>query len=166
MNSLVSSTSSLVVNIEFKGVSLTGLLAVPEHAMSAVIFAHGSGSNRFSRRNRFVAEIMNEAGIATSSAALRADKAGAVVSRGGRPDLAQPYLAQVRAPTLLIVVGEDKIVLNFNQQAAERLLAQCRLKIVPGATHLLEQVANLARNWFLHYFPIYESRHDSLICAE
>lgn len=234
MTNLASPTSSVIVSIEFEGFSLAGLLAVPEHAAGLVIFAHGSGSSRFSRRNRFVAEILNEAGIATllfdlltpkeedidqsscefrfdidlltarltgvidwvgrepataslplglfgastgaaaalGAAAMRADKVAAVVSRGGRPDLALPHLAKVRAPTLLIVGGEDKIVIKLNRQAAERLLVECRLKIVPGATHLfeeagkLEQVANLARDWFLQHFRIYESRRDSLICAE
>lgn len=216
-----ASPTSIDVSIAFEGFSLAGFLAVPEQqAKGLVVFAHGSGSSRFSRRNRFVAEILNEAGIATllfdlltpeeedidlstrefrfaidlltdrligvidwvigetttaalplglfgastgaaaalGAAAARADKIAAVVSRGGRPDLAQPYLAQVKAPTLLIVGGEDTVVTGLNRQAAAQLPVEHRLEIIPGATHLfeepgkLEQVANLACAWFLHHF--------------
>jgi dienelactone hydrolase len=215
-----ASPTSIDVSIAFEGFSLSGFLAVPEHAKGLVVFAHGSGSSRFSRRNRFVAEILNEAGIATllfdlltpgeedidqstrefrfnidlltdrligvidwvigetaiaalplglfgastgaaaalGAAAARADKVAAVVSRGGRPDLALPHLAQFKAPTLLIVGGEDTVVIELNQQAAAQLLIEHRLEIIPGATHLfeepgkLEQVANLACAWFLHHF--------------
>jgi dienelactone hydrolase len=213
------SPASIDVSIAFEGLSLPGFLVIPEQAKGRVVFAHGSGSSRFSQRNRFVAEILNEAGIATllfdlltpeeedidqrtrefrfdidllterligvidwvgrnaatagfaiglfgastgaaaalGAAASRADKVAAVVSRGGRPDLALPHLAKVKAPTLLIVGGEDTIVIDLNQQAAEQLLVEHRLEIVPGATHLfeeagkLEQAAKLARDWFLHY---------------
>jgi dienelactone hydrolase len=212
--------SSTDVNIAFEDFSLAGILTIPEHPKGIVIFAHGSGSSRFSRRNRFVAETLNDAGIATllfdlltpeeedidqrtrelrfdiglltdrligvidwvsrneattalpiglfgastgaaaalAAAAWRPDKVAAVVSRGGRPDLALGHLAKVKAPTLLIVGGEDDIVIELNQQAAKQLLVEYSLKIVPGATHLfeedgkLEQVANLACDWFLHYF--------------
>ncbi|MDO9270142.1 MAG: dienelactone hydrolase family protein [Methylobacter sp.] len=208
------------ISIAFKDLSLPGLLAVPEHAKGLVVFAHGSGSSRFSRRNRFVAETLNEAGIATlvfdlltaeeedidqytrelrfdiplltdrligvidwvslneaisvfpiglfgastgaaaalAAAACRADKVAAVVSRGGRPDLALDHLAKVKAPTLLIVGGDDEIVIDLNRQAANQLPVEHRLEIIPGATHLfeeagkLEQVAALARDWFLNYF--------------
>lgn len=220
MTNPASPASSSDVNIAFEGFILTGFLTVPEHPKGLVVFAHGSGSSRFSRRNRFVAEILNEAGIATllfdlltpdeedidqrtlefrfdidlltgrltgvidwvsgetataalplglfgastgaaaalGAAAARADKVAAVVSRGGRPDLAQPHLAKVKAPTLLIVGGEDTVVIKLNQQAAAQLPVEHRLEIVPGATHLfeepgkLEQVANLACAWFLHHF--------------
>jgi dienelactone hydrolase len=216
----LASSASIDVNIAFADFALAGLLAVPEHAIGLVVFAHGSGSSRFSRRNLFVAEILNEAGIATLlfdlltpeeedidqrtrefrfdidlltdrligvidwvsketatatlpiglfgastgaaaalvAACLRADKVTAVVSRGGRPDLARRHLAKVKAPTLLIVGGEDTAVIELNQQAAAQLPVEHRLKIIPGATHLfeeagkLEQVANLACDWFLHYF--------------
>jgi dienelactone hydrolase len=219
MNNSTSPTY-IDVSIAFEGLSLNGLLTVPEHAKGLVIFAHGSGSSRFSSRNRFVAEILNGAGIATllfdllteeeedidqrtrefrfdidlltdrligvidwvdretataalpiglfgastgaaaalGAAASRADKVSAVVSRGGRPDLALPHLAKVKAPTLLIVGGDDNVVIELNQQAAEQLQVEHRLDIIPGATHLfeeagkMEQVANLASNWFLHYF--------------
>jgi len=220
MTNPTSPASSIDVSIAFEGFSLDGLLTIPEPAKGLVVFAHGSGSSRFSRRNRFVAEILNEAGIATllfdllteeeedldqrsrefrfdidllterligvidwvsketattalpiglfgastgaaaalGAAAARPDKVDAVVSRGGRPDLALPHLAKVKAPTLLIVGGEDDVVIELNQQAAEQLAVEHRLEIIPGATHLfeeegkLEQVANLACNWFLRYF--------------
>jgi len=220
MTNPTSPASSIDVSIAFEGFSLDGFLTIPEPAKGLVVFAHGSGSSRFSRRNRFVAEILNEAGIATllfdllteeeedldqrsrefrfdidlltdrligvidwlsrqtataelpiglfgastgaaaalGAAAARPDKVDAVVSRGGRPDLALPHLAKVKAPTLLIVGGEDDVVIDLNQQAAERLAVEHRLEIIPGATHLfeeegkLEQVANLACNWFLRYF--------------
>ena len=213
---------SINVSIAFEDLSLPGFLAVPEQAKGLVVFAHGSGSSRFSQRNRFVAEFLNEAGVATllfdlltpeeedidqrtrefrfdidllterligvidwvsqneatagfsiglfgastgaasalGAAAARADKVAAVVSRGGRPDLALPHLAKVKAPTLLIVGGEDTVVIELNQQAAEHLLVEHRLEIVPGATHLFEeagklkQAAKLARDWFLHYLSI------------
>ena len=220
MTNPVSPASSIDVSIAFEGFSLDGLLTIPEHAKGLVVFAHGSGSSRFSRRNRFVAEILNEAGIATllfdllteeeedidqrtreyrfdigllterligvidwvsqerttaalpiglfgastgaaaalGAAAARPDKVDAVVSRGGRPDLALPHIAKVKAPTLLIVGGEDDVVIELNQQAAEQMVTEHRLEIAPGATHLfeeagkLEQVANLASDWFLRYF--------------
>ncbi len=207
------------INIAFDDFSLDGSLTIPEPAKGLVIFAHGSGSSRFSRRNRFVAEALNEAGLATllfdlltpeeeeidqrtlelrfdiglltdrligvidwvsrnestaalhvglfgastgaaaalAAAAWRADKIAAVVSRGGRPDLALGHLANVKAPILLIVGGDDEAVIDMNQQAAKQLLVEYKLEIIPGATHLFEehgklaQVANLARDWFLHY---------------
>jgi putative phosphoribosyl transferase len=81
-------------------------------------------------------------------------KVSAVVSRGGRPDLAHEALGAVRAPTLLIVGGDDRVVIGLNRQALARLACEKRLEIVPGATHLfeepgtLEQVAALAAEWF------------------
>ena len=191
---------------------LGGHLTVPPDAAGVVLFAHGSGSGRFSPRNRFVAEHLNEAGLATllidlleeSEAADRANvfdidllaerlyaaaawleiqpetealKLGlfgastgaaaalimaarypsavaAVVSRGGRPDLAAAHFANVGAPTLLIVGGADDGVLELNQQAYTRLRCPKQLAVVPGATHLfeepgaLEEVVRLARAWF------------------
>ncbi|MFG2136478.1 phosphoribosyltransferase family protein [Streptomyces sp. NPDC048650] len=100
-----------------------------------------------------------------AAAALRAAAAadvdvGAVVSRGGRPDLAGPHLAEVRAPTLLIVGGSDALVLDLNRQALEELRCESRLDVVPRATHLFEEpgaldkVAELARDWFTrHLIP-------------
>src|ERR1700716_1233873 len=96
-------------------------------------------------------------GAALVAAARRPDRVDAVVSRGGRPDLAAEELPHVRAPTLLIVGGRDTLVLELNKQAMRRMKAPVRLEIVPGATHLfeeagaLEQVARLAREWFVRY---------------
>lgn len=192
-----------------------GHLTVPESATGIVVFAHGSGSSRYSPRNRYVAAVLNRAGLGTllidlltrdeeldratvfdielltqrladatawlrtqpeastasigyfgastgAAAALRAaaeppTRIAAVVCRGGRPDLAAPRLAEVTAPTLLIVGGHDDVVLQLNRQAHARL-RDSKLVVVPGATHLfeepgaLEQVAELAREWFTTYF--------------
>jgi putative phosphoribosyl transferase len=82
---------------------------------------------------------------------------GAVVSRGGRPDLAAPRLAAVRSPTLLIVGGDDRVVLSLNEEAAAQLTCEHRVEVVRGATHLfeepgtLEAAAGLARAWFLEH---------------
>ena len=192
-------------------------LVVPEDARGLVIFAHGSGSSRFSPRNRFVAGVLEDAGIGTllvdlltveeervdlrtrehrfdiellaarvvdavrwsaslelpiglfgastgAAAALVAaarepDSVRAVVSRGGRPDLAGAALAHVRAPVLLIVGGRDELVLDLNRQAVAAMTESegVELEIVPGATHLfeergaLERVADLARAWLLDH---------------
>lgn len=210
-------------SIEFpagrEGVTLSGSLFIPDQPVGLVIFAHGSGSSRFSPRNRAVADFLNRANLATllfdlltseehdvdqytrqfrfdirlltdrlvgaidwvtqyeltsglsvglfgastgAAAALRAaaerpEKVAAVVSRGGRPDLAEERLPEVRAPTLLIVGGYDDVVIELNREAALRLYAVHKLEIVPGATHLfeepgtLEKAQELARDWFLKY---------------
>jgi putative phosphoribosyl transferase len=194
-------------------VGLEGLVGVPAAAKGIVLFAHGSGSGRFSPRNRFVAEALGDSGLGTllfdlltsgeandrrnvfdigllserlrnatewarqdretaglpigyfgastgAAAALVAAAAdggriGAVVSRGGRPDLAGPALAAVAAPTLLIVGGKDDLVLDLNRAALAELRCEKALSIVPGATHLfeepgaLEMVVEHARKWFL-----------------
>ncbi len=97
------------------------------------------------------------AAAALVAAAARPDRFAAVVSRGGRPDLAGNALELVRAPTLLIVGGLDDVVLGLNREAMERLSCVCELRIVPGATHLfeepgtLEEVADLAADWFAHH---------------
>ena len=89
---------------------------------------------------------------------------GAIVSRGGRPDLAGPVLARVRAPTLLIVGGNDHVVIDLNREAFEQLRCEKRFAIVPGATHLfeepgaLDQVARLAREWFERHLSPAEVR--------
>jgi dienelactone hydrolase len=201
-------------------VAVDGDLAVPVGATGVVLFAHGSGSSRLSPRNRYVAEVLQQARLATvlvdlltpeeevidertaqlrfdigllgkrlviaadwlrehdetadlpigcfgastgAAAALIAavERAGvvhAVVSRGGRPDLAADALDRVDAPTLLIVGELDSEVLELNEQALRRLGAAVkRLEIVPGATHLfpepgaIEQVAQLARGWFVDH---------------
>jgi putative phosphoribosyl transferase len=191
---------------------LLGLPTAPVHGL--VLFAHGSGSSRLSPRNTFVAEALQQAGIATllfdlltdQEAANRANvfdiplladrlcraadwaataaetrglpigffgastgaaaalvaAAGrqdvrAIVSRGGRPDLAENALERVTAPTLLIVGGYDSEVLALNRSAYRRLQCERRLEVVPGATHLfeepgtLEAVVALARDWFLRH---------------
>lgn len=98
-------------------------------------------------------------GAALVAAARVPDRVGAVVSRGGRPDLARAALPKVKAPTLLIVGGNDEDVIDLNQQAMSRMKAPVKLEIVPGATHLfeepgaLEQVALLARDWFTRNLP-------------
>jgi putative phosphoribosyl transferase len=204
-----------LIEIESEGVRLQGMLGLPEGAQGIVLFAHGSGSGRFSPRNQFVASVLREAGLGTllidlleewesedrekvfninllaerlmiatewlqsdeatkdmaigyfgastgAAAALQAaaslgDEVGAIVSRGGRPDLAMNYLQQVTAPTLLIVGGRDFPVIQMNQQAYERLKAEKQIVVIPGATHLfeepgaLEEVAKLAGEWFGKY---------------
>ncbi len=196
-------------------VHLYGILGLPPQTRGAVVFAHGSGSGRFSPRNNFVARILQNAGIATllvdlleeseaqdrrkvfdidllterllinvhwlrqqpetrgllmgyfgastgAAAALQAaarepQEIAAVVSRGGRPDLAMEYLARVTAPTLLIVGGEDIPVIPLNEAAYAQLKCPKKLVIVPGATHLFEEpgaldkVAQLAKDWFINY---------------
>ena len=198
-------------------VRLGGHLTVPEQPLGLVVFVHGSGSSRHSPRNRYVAEVLQQAGLATLLFDLltpdaEADRAAvfdipllaarlarvtawvreqpgylalpvgyfgastgagaalwaaadpiadvaAVVSRGGRPDLAGPRLGVVRAPTLLIVGGHDEAVLELNEAAAARLRCEHRLMVIPRATHLfeepgaLEAVAQLARDWFLARLP-------------
>lgn len=97
------------------------------------------------------------AGAALQAAAREPSNVKAIVSRGGRPDLAEPYLPSVTAPTLLIVGGHDEPVIEMNQAAYEELMCGKKLTIIPGATHLfeepgtLEQVAEQASGWFLQY---------------
>jgi dienelactone hydrolase len=97
------------------------------------------------------------AAAALVAATRRPDDVRAIVSRGGRPDLAKDYLPDVKAPTLFVVGGNDLLVINFNQAAMARMTAERRLEIVPGASHLfeepgaLQEVARLAREWFLRY---------------
>ena len=207
------------VRIETDGVVLDGDLAIPAAAGGLVIFAHGSGSSRHSRRNIAVAEALQQRGLATLlldlltpeeeavdartahirfdipllasrlvaaaewasvqpdtralpiglfgastgggaaliAAAARPGAITAVVSRGGRPDLAGEALTRVTAPTLLIVGEKDDVVLQLNAQARAAMTAPVELTIVPGATHLfeergaLEAVAKLAGEWFVEY---------------
>ena len=208
-----------LVSVEADGVTLAGNLLVPRNARGIVVFAHGSGSSRFSSRNRYVAEVLRKGGMGTllldllteeeeavddRTAQLRFDidmlatrlvgtvswlreqqehghrtigffgastgggaalvaaanipnEIRAVVSRGGRPDLAGPALPHVIAPTLLIVGGDDTPVIAMNREAYDELRCEKRMEIVPGATHLfeepgtLEKVAELARDWFAKY---------------
>jgi dienelactone hydrolase len=200
-------------------VTLAGTLSIPEHAGGIVLFAHGSGSSRHSPRNRFVAGVIQEAGIATLlfdlltseeeavdemtrhlrfdidmladrlvgavewvasqeetralrlgffgastgggaalvAAARLGDRVGAVVSRGGRPDLAGPALARVTAPTLLVVGARDFGVIELNEEAFAELRCEKELRLVPNATHLfeepgaLEEAARLAADWFARH---------------
>lgn len=211
-------TGPVELPVEGGRVRLPGDLDVPAGAPGVVVFAHGSGSSRFSPRNRAVAAALGEAGLGTllfdlltpeeeadranvfavgplarrltevthwlrrrtalpvcyfgastgAAAALLAaadaaeehargegEDITAVVSRGGRPDLAGgDRLAEVTAPTLLVVGGRDETVLDLNRQAAAALRCENRLAVVPGATHLFEEpgaldtVADLAREWF------------------
>jgi putative phosphoribosyl transferase len=205
------------VTVGSGSVQLEGSLELPAAARGVVAFAHGSGSGRYSPRNRYVAGELNKAGLGTllldllttdedrdverrfdialltarladavrfvaehkatralpiglfgastgAASALRVAAAmpqriGAVVSRGGRPDLAgDTALVRVKAPTLLIVGGEDAGVIELNEQARDTLLhCERRLVLVPGATHLfeepgtLEEVARLAAAWFARH---------------
>ena len=207
------------VHIAGAGVLLDGDLVVPAHSRGVVLFAHGSGSSRFSTRNRHVAELLQESGFATllmdlltpneddvdrytaefrfdinrlatrlvdavewlavedataglpisifgastgGGAALVAaaelpQRVAAVVSRGGRPDLAGDALDRVQAPTLLIVGGNDETVLELNRAALARLHGTARLELIPGATHLfeepgtLDEVARHAAAWIETY---------------
>lgn len=99
------------------------------------------------------------AAAALVAAAEFQDPVGAVVSRGGRPDLAGPLLGQVQAPTLLIVGGDDTVVIELNEEAYRQLRCEKRMETVPGATHLfeepgmLDQVARLAGDWFARWLP-------------
>jgi putative phosphoribosyl transferase len=202
----------LEIDIPLTSVTLKGSLVIPENATGIVVFSHGSGSSRFSTRNRMVAELIQKQNIGIllfdllteqedqvyanrfnidllvsrliettewlmgydaskdlnigyfgastgAASALRAaayfsDTIKAVVSRGGRPDLALSTLHQVTAPTLLIVGGMDVPVIGMNKIAFDELHSLKEMKIVAGATHLFEEegklleVANLAINWY------------------
>lgn len=192
-------------------------LIVPADARAVVLFAHGSGSSRFSHRNRAVAEVLQRSGFATllidlltdaeeridlrtaayrfdiprlaarlvraidaldadpathgwpvglfgastgaaaalAAAVQRPDRVQAIVSRGGRPDLAADAIPAVRAPTLLIVGGRDPVVWELNRAVLPLFRVPAQLVVVPGASHLfeeagaLDEVARLARDWFL-----------------
>ncbi|MHB8792571.1 MAG: dienelactone hydrolase family protein [Thermoleophilia bacterium] len=212
-------SSETQVRISAGPVTLEGNLTIPGGAEGVVLFAHGSGSSRHSPRNRYVAEVLNQARLATllidlltseeeeydmRTAELRFDipplagrltaatdwllenestssmKIGyfgastgaaaalvasaerpyavnAIVSRGGRPDMAGEALPLVQAPTLLIVGGNDTQVITLNEMALEQIKSEKQMSIVPGATHLfsepgtLEEVSRLAAEWFTRY---------------
>lgn len=203
------------ITVTGDGVSLDGILRLPDHAKAVVAFAHGSGSGRFSPRNQYVARVLETGGFATllldlltpdeaddrdkvfnidlladrlllaqtwlathrptsglragyfgastgaaaalQAAARRPAAVGAVVSRGGRPDLTGPHLSRVSAPTLLLVGGDDGPVIDMNEDALTQLTCTKQLIIIPGASHLfeepgtLEQVAREALHWFEQY---------------
>ena len=130
------------------------LLAGRLAAAAAWLDQHGELGNEM-RLGYFGAST--GAAAAVVAAAAQGERVGAVVSRGGRPDLAGDALPRVQAPTLLIVGGRDEVVLDLNRRAQARLRCEHRLEVVPGATHLfqergaLEQVADLAAGWFAHH---------------
>ncbi|MEV8593291.1 dienelactone hydrolase family protein [Streptomyces sp. NPDC052012] len=210
---------SETVTVPSGTVALPADLVVPDEVRGIVLFAHGSGSSRFSPRNRAVAAELHRAGFGTLlldlltedeerddlvtarhrfdigllarrlaetvdyveqrpdtadlpvglfgastgaaaalvAAAERPRRVSAVVSRGGRPDLADEALELVAAPVLLIVGGNDETVLDLNRRAASRLSGKHEIHVVPGATHLfpepgaLQQVAEAAAGWFGDY---------------
>ena len=216
MNATEQSVEERLVRVKAGSATIEGNLNLPEGARAVVLFAHGSGSSRFSSRNRYVARVLNEAKLATLlidlltpeeeaidqrtahlrfdirllagrlvsatdwltqnvdtrhlsigyfgastgaaaalvAAAERPEVVHAVVSRGGRPDLAGAALPRVRAPTLLIVGGDDVQVIELNRAALALLRCEKQLVIIPGASHLfeepgaLDEVARLAREWF------------------
>jgi putative phosphoribosyl transferase len=203
------------VEVHADAATVGGHMTVLAGAHAIVVFAHGSGSSRHSPRNRFVASVLNRAGLGTllfdlltpteehdrtnvfdipllarrlvdvtrwlrtqpegrdaaigyfgastgAGAALWAAAEPdadvcAVVSRGGRPDLAAPRLVEVRAPTLLIVGGDDPLVLDLNREAQAQMRCETRLSVVPGASHLFEEPGTLqiaaerARAWFIDH---------------
>ena len=209
-----------LVRIATGAVAIEADLHVPDRAAGLVIFAHGSGSSRFSRRNLAVAGALESGGFGTllldlltpdeesidertreyrfnvdllgqrvvaaidwmrlrpdlhdlpvalfgastgaaaalSAAAARPESVQAVISRGGRTDLADKALPNVQAPTLLIVGGRDEPAIDMNRDAIRRMrAAPVKLKIVPGATHVfegvgtLEEVTRLAIDWCQHH---------------
>ena len=210
------------VTVPIGDMTLDGTIAIPANANGIVLFAHGSGSSRFSPRNRYVAATLRHAGLATLlldllspaeeevdeitrlhrfdiamladrlivaidwlrsqretadlpiglfgastgagaalvAAAERPVQVAAVVSRGGRPDLAGEALPRVEAPTLLLVGSRDDVVIDLNERARVHMHGDVRLEIVPGATHLfeepgaLERVAASARDWFTQHLPV------------
>jgi dienelactone hydrolase len=213
-----TNTENRYVQILSTGVRLEGIVSIPQEAKGIVLFVHGSGSSRHSPRNQYVAQTLQEGGLATLlfdlltpeeeqvdlrtrhlrfdihllarrtegvlewldlqpyvrefkiglfgsstgaaaaliAAAEMAEKVEAVVSRGGRPDLANEVLPKVKAPTLLMVGSHDEVVIDLNEKALTQMKtgSDKKLVIVPGASHLfeepgaLEYAARLARDWF------------------
>ena len=212
------------VNIKLDGLVLKGNLAVPINAIGMVLFSHGSGSSRLSPRNNYVAEVLQEKGLATllfdlltededriyenrfnidllttrlidvtqwiqrqketkglsigyfgastgaasalRAAAFYAKDIKAVVSRGGRPDMALQDLHKVTAATLLIVGGWDDVVIELNKKAYQKLQSERKLEIIPHASHLfeeagkLEEVARISANWFGKYLQPEKTKKD------
>ncbi len=214
-----------LITIKAGMVELEGALELPGHAVGIVLFAHGSGSSRFSQRNNYVAAALHGAQIgsllldllttredeeyqarfdvdlltrrldaashwlrfseatqalplglfgastgaaaALQLAAMDGNEIAAVVSRGGRPDLAGHLaLAKVKAPTLLIVGGDDDTVLALNRDAYALLQCEKRLEVVSGATHLFEEpgklqiVSSLATDWFFRHFQAWQNERS------
>ncbi len=213
------------IRVQAGPAELAGFLSVPANARGVVLFAHGSGSSRHSKRNQYVADVLQQNGMATLLidlltpaeeardnitaelrfnidfladrllgasewlaqhpstarlplgyfgastgggaalvAAAQRPNVAAIVSRGGRPDLAERFLPEVKAPTLLIVGGDDLPVIAFNRKAYDRLRCEKRMEIVPGASHLfeepgkLQEVAKLASEWFAAHMQIPSER--------
>ena len=223
---MVKEHTERLISVSTSGIVLEGMLGAPHDVQGVVLFAHGSGSSRFSPRNNFVANVLRRRHLATllidlltpgedetyrnrfdidllterlrcvakwaqtepevrdlplglfgastgAASALRlaaslGEEISAVVSRGGRPDLAEEFLAAVTAPTLLIVGGNDDLVLELNRLAYERLRAPKELAIIPGATHLfeepgaLEAVAAKASEWFIKHLRAGAERPEAL----
>lgn len=205
------------IKIQIDNIMLNGILQIPMNAKSMVLFVHGSGSSRLSPRNQYVAQALNQQGLATLlfdlltpeeekidnqtrefrfnipllaqrlvmttdwllkhaefvdfnigyfgastgaaaaliAAAERPKIVEAIVSRGGRPDLAGNYLSKVKAPTLLIVGGWDDVVIELNEEAKAKMHCAVEIKIIPESTHLfeepgkMEEVTHLAAEFFL-----------------
>jgi dienelactone hydrolase len=210
------------IRIPADSLTLEGEIHLPQEAKGIVIFAHGSGSSRFSPRNIFVAQVLRSAGLGTllfdllageedtvlenrfdiallahrlkaatecvqtqdntkdlqigyfgastgaAAALIAAAELGreikAIVSRGGRPDLAGEVLEEVLAPTLFIVGGNDELVLKLNRDAMLQMSAKTALKVLPGTSHLfeepgaLEEVARLAAGWFTRYLTLNQAK--------
>jgi putative phosphoribosyl transferase len=217
------------VRLSLSSAELEGSLTLPEEARGLVLFAHGSGSSRHSPRNRYVAEILQGAGLGTllmdlltqeedavdqftrqfrfdiglladrlagaidwleqqlearelpiglfgastgaaaalQAAAARPNRVRAVVSRGGRPDLAGEALEHVQAPTLLIVGADDTPVIPLNDAALRRIKAPAEMRLVPGASHLFEEpgtlaaASALARDWFVRHLALEANNRSS-----
>lgn len=136
-------------------------MGIPEGAKAIVVFAHGGGSNRNSPRNLHLSKILNESGFATMLVDLAAlitasvrPAVAAIVSRGGRQDLAGNALKQVSAPTLFIVGGNDTHVIGLNQKALRRMTHPVRrMIVVPGANHTFDEpeASKHAATWFENY---------------
>ena len=218
MNAHSPSSHEQPVGIAAGTLFLEGILGIPAQPSGVILFAHGSGSGRFSPRNNAVARVLQRgrlatllldllmpeeandrrkvfdihlladrllitkdwlardprastlplgyfgastgAGAALQAAAREPDNVKAIVSRGGRPDLAEAHLPHVTAPTLLLVGGDDVPVIEMNRTALARLTCVKDLVIIPGASHLfeepgaLEQVAERALRWFLQHVTL------------
>jgi putative phosphoribosyl transferase len=207
------------VQIPVDSIVLEGNLTIPVNTQAVVLFAHGSGSNRFSERNQLVAQTLSRSGLSTllvdlltpgedkidrqtqhlrfdigllalrltaaidwlannpstsnlrtglygastgAAAAIvatvaRPNRISAIVSRGGRVDLAGQALSQVRAPTMLIVGGNDQAVVRLNRDAFGVMRTLKAMEVIPGATHLfeepgaMERVSTMTRDWFVQY---------------
>ncbi len=145
------------VEIQAGRAVLSGNLIIPQKAVALVLFAHGSGSSRHSPRNQFVARTLNDAGLATLLFDLLTQEEEAMDMRTREHRFNIGLLAERlvhAAPTLLIVGGNDDIVIELNEMARDQMRCEVKLEILPGATHLfeepgaLEKVANLASDWF------------------